>query len=105
MTKFEVSYYAVVGEHGWAFQTDSFKEAIKEAHKLKRRCKKELGSEVLMIEVSGFMGEKDFAVVYMTPEYLLQIKADYFSSSDDYYTYREVAEKCIKTGKTVKGRY
>lgn len=103
---YEVGYYDKQGGHGDAGQFKTFKQAIKSAEQLKKNDEKKenLGKLTMMIDVSS-ENTTEFAIIYMTPEYIKMADKDYFADVATYKKWMEVAKKCLETGKTVISDY
>lgn len=102
--RYEVEYYDIRGGHGDAGKSSNFKGALKQAIDLYKREKKQgfLGTSTGYIGVDS---NDEFAVVYITKEYLNNISSNDFGSPDAKSKFIEVAKKALQTGKPQTGKY
>ena len=101
----QVEYYAEFGEHGDMGDYPNFNTAYKKAVDLYNKEKKQNKLDKLWyIGVSG--NTDDFAVVYVTQDYLNKVVGRYsFSDTKAYNNFVKVAKQVLKTGKPIKGKY
>lgn len=102
--EYEVSYYSWNGEHGHAGQHSYLKDALDEAKQLYSREKKE--GTLKEYGYIGVEGSDDFAIVYVTQEYLDRVmRKDAFKEESAYENWMGVAKEVLETGKPKKGNY
>jgi len=100
-TYYNVEYYATVGQHGSIGDYPTFDKAMRVA---KGRVKEFLADDE--IEYFGISGNgPEFAIFKMTNDYYKRIYAGDFDTSADAKKFMQAAQKVLKTGKPVIGKY
>lgn len=104
---YRICYYGKFGGHGhtsdFFFNIKSARIALKSFVKnvIKDECDET--DKTLMAEIQST--GKEFVVGYMTKDYLNIIDSKWFNNPSNYYAFKAVAEKCLKTGKTITSKY
>lgn len=84
--------------------SSEFNVAYRDAMAFKQKEKK--AGQLDDYSYMGVNGEGDrFAIVHATKDYINSLRDFHFKSADNYKVYKEVAEKCLETGKPQKGSY
>lgn len=106
--KYYISYYATVGEHGEAGTYSDFNTAVSAAISKKKQKNGEGESFMDGLEylgVEGAQGAEEFAIIFITKEYVNKIRPNWFKDNSHYKTYLAAAKDSLRTGKVVKGTY
>ena len=105
-TKYEVEYYAYVGEHGHVGSYLDYATAYKEAMDLYKREEKNADGSLKELSYIGINGDGDeFAIIYMSQDYLRNATGSDFKDEFAYESWVDVAKEVLKTGKPQKGNY
>jgi len=105
MGKYEIEYYATVGQHGSVGRYDAFDEAKQKALIFLKRERKEGNLDNGDLQYIGIDSNDKFAVLFITPSYISDMRPYAFSDKGSYDIFMKAAEKCLETGKPQVGKY